>query len=189
MPDRVEAGRDRRRYVRLAAIAFVYAIACRVMLAPIFNFGHPATSTYAGDVRLIVWTLAWDNHAILSGVRALFDANIFYPARLTLAYSEPLILQGALAIPAVWLGVTSANRDPRVFPNPDDFVPERQPNPHLAFAAGAHRCLGAHLARKELVIALEEWHQRIPHYRLAPHEPLMERGGQLTLLELPLAWD
>jgi cytochrome P450 len=89
----------------------------------------------------------------------------------------------------VWLGLSSANRDPRVFADPDEFVPERQPNPHLAFAAGAHRCLGAHLARKELVVALEEWHARIPNYRLAGDEPLMERGGQLTLLTLPLAWD
>jgi cytochrome P450 len=89
---------------------------------------------------------------------------------------------------AVWLGLTSANRDPRVFPDPDRFVPDRQPNPHLAFAAGAHRCLGAHLARKELVVALEEWHARIPDYRLAGDEPLMERGGQLTLLTLPLTW-
>jgi cytochrome P450 len=89
----------------------------------------------------------------------------------------------------VWLGLSSANRDPRVFPDPDAFIPDRQPNPHLAFAAGAHRCLGAHLARKELVIAMGEWHKRIPHYRLATDEPLMERGGQLTLLHLPLAWD
>lgn len=88
----------------------------------------------------------------------------------------------------VWLGLSSANRDPRVFTDPDRFVPDRQPNQHLAFAAGAHRCLGAHLARRELVIALEEWHRRIPDYRLAGDTPLMERGGQLTLLELPLAW-
>jgi cytochrome P450 len=88
----------------------------------------------------------------------------------------------------VWLGVSSANRDPRRFDRPDEFVPDRSPNPHLAFAAGAHRCLGAHLARKELVMALEEWHRRIPDYHLAGPEPLEERGGQLTLRHLPLAW-
>jgi cytochrome P450 len=89
----------------------------------------------------------------------------------------------------VWLGISSANRDPRVFSDPDEFVPDRHPNPHLAFAAGAHRCLGAHLARKELIVAVEEWHLRIPDYRVATDEPLQERGGQLTLLSLPLAWD
>ena len=89
----------------------------------------------------------------------------------------------------IWLGVSSANRDPRVFVRPDEFVPDRPANPHLAFAAGPHRCLGAHLARSELVIALQEWHRLIPEYRLATDAPLVERGAQLTLLELPLAWD
>ncbi len=89
----------------------------------------------------------------------------------------------------VWLGVSSANRDPRVFENPDAFVPDRPANPHVAFAAGPHRCLGAHLARSELVIALEEWHRRIPDYRLATDAPLVERGAQLTLLTLPLEWE
>jgi cytochrome P450 len=89
----------------------------------------------------------------------------------------------------VWLGVSSANRDPRVFDAPDAFVPDRPANPHLAFAAGPHRCLGAHLARSELVVALQEWHRVIPDYRVVNSAPLQERGAQLTLLELPLAWD
>ena len=38
---------------------------------------------------------------------------------------------------------------------------------HLGFAAGPHRCLGMHLARHELVIALQEWHKRIPDYAIA----------------------
>src|SRR3990172_5752666 len=90
MPHDAKSRRAGWRWARLAAVALVYVIACRVMLAPIFNFDHPASSTYGGDVRLIVRTLAWDNHAILSGVRALFDANIFYPASEALAYSEHL---------------------------------------------------------------------------------------------------
>src|SRR5437868_6192254 len=79
-----------RRAVRLVAIAAVYLIACRVMLAPICNFEHLATAVFGGDVRLIAWTLAWDNHAVLARVPAVFDANIFYPASETLAYSEHL---------------------------------------------------------------------------------------------------
>ena len=61
-------------------------------------------------------------------------------------------------------------------------------NRHLAFAAGAHRCIGAHLARMELAIAIEEWHRRIPDYRLADAMKLGEHGGQLTLRSLPLVW-
>lgn len=90
----------------------------------------------------------------------------------------------------VWLGIAQANRDPRRFPEPDRFVPGRKGvNQHLAFGAGPHRCLGMHLARLELTVVLKEWHQRIPHYRIAPGAQLTERGGQLTMPALPLEWD
>jgi cytochrome P450 len=89
----------------------------------------------------------------------------------------------------VWLGVASANRDPRKFDHPDSFDPDRDDlNHHLGFAAGPHRCLGMHLARHELAIALSEWHRRIPDYELAPGTELIERGAQLSLRGLPLRW-
>ena len=75
---------------RVLAIAAIYAVACWIMLAPIFSFAHPATAHFGGDTRLIIWTLAWDNHALLDRVPSLFDANIFYPASNALAYSEHL---------------------------------------------------------------------------------------------------
>ncbi|MFE4499237.1 cytochrome P450 [Rhodococcus sp. NPDC056743] len=90
----------------------------------------------------------------------------------------------------VWLGVGSANRDPEKFPDPDKFILGRQGlNQHLAFGAGPHRCIGMHLARLELAVVLEEWHKRIPEYRLAEGAVLTERGAQLTLTSLPLEWD
>jgi cytochrome P450 len=58
----------------------------------------------------------------------------------------------------------------------------------LSFGAGPHRCLGMHLARHELVIALKEWHVRIPDYELASDAQLYERGAQLSINELPLRW-
>ncbi|MEU8264307.1 cytochrome P450 [Micromonospora sp. NPDC048999] len=54
---------------------------------------------------------------------------------------------------ACWLMV--ANRDPRVFAEPDRFDPARQPNRHLTFGAGVHYCLGAALARMELKVLLD----------------------------------
>ena len=53
----------------------------------------------------------------------------------------------------------------------------RRPNRHVAFGTGNHFCLGAHLARAELRIAIEEFHERIPEYRIAPsHEPQFSAG-------------
>jgi cytochrome P450 len=89
----------------------------------------------------------------------------------------------------VSIGIISANRDPRKFEHPDEFYVERGVNPHIAFGLGPHRCLGMHLARRELAIAAEEWHTRIPDYRLGAGGQLMERGGQLSLTSLPLEWD
>ena len=89
----------------------------------------------------------------------------------------------------VWLGLAAADRDPRKFDDPDEFKLGREFTKHLAFAAGGHRCLGSHLARSELIVALEEWLPRIPDFRLAEHDDLQERGGQLMLRRVPLQWD
>ncbi|MCW2524123.1 MAG: cytochrome [Frankiales bacterium] len=90
----------------------------------------------------------------------------------------------------VWLPLVSANRDPAEFPDADKVIIDRQDNRHIGFGAGPHRCLGAHLARQELNIALQEWHKRIPNYRLAPGVEIREHGsGQIGLNNLSLIWD
>ncbi len=66
---------------------------------------------------------------------------------------------------AVLLG--AANRDPLVFPAPDDLRGDRNPNPHLAFGVGVHFCLGAPLARVELVESLGLLLSRFPGLSLA----------------------
>ena len=88
----------------------------------------------------------------------------------------------------VWLPPHSANRDPRAFADADRVILDRTPNRHLAFGAGPHRCQGAHLARLQIRIALEEWHRRIPDYGLADDETILEHGGQFGLERLPLSW-
>jgi cytochrome P450 len=83
--------------------------------------------------------------------------------------------------------IAAANRDPTAFGKDVDF--ERLVNPHLAFATGPHRCLGSHLARHELGVALEIWHSLIPDYRV-PEGAVVEFSGPVFAIEtLPLEWD
>jgi cytochrome P450 len=56
----------------------------------------------------------------------------------------------------------SANRDERVFEEPNRFDVTRYPNPHIAFGIGAHFCLGANLARMELRVMFEQMLKRLP---------------------------
>ncbi len=86
--------------------------------------------------------------------------------------------------------IGSANRDATTFPDATEFRLDRGFSRHIAFGAGPHRCLGSHLARQEMAIALEEWHRRIPSYRLDPDRPAVEHGGGVYGLDsLPLVWD
>ena len=89
----------------------------------------------------------------------------------------------------VLLPTASANRDDAAFENSTSVYLSRQANRHIAFGAGPHRCVGSHLARLELVVALEEWHRRIPNYSLDTSEPLkFHSGGVAGYEKLPLIW-
>ncbi len=76
----------------------------------------------------------------------------------------------------IHLCMGAANRDPRAFENPDDMQLDRRPNKHLAFAGGAHTCVGLTLARMEGRIAVERFIARFPNYELAPGAM---RGGRI----------
>jgi cytochrome P450 len=85
------------------------------------------------------------------------------------------------------LMLCSANRDGDEFEDPNDLELDRHPNRHLSFGSGAHRCLGSHLARIELSVALEELHRRIPDYRLVDEDPPILHGSQVRgCVRLPI---
>jgi cytochrome P450 len=83
----------------------------------------------------------------------------------------------------------SANNDEAFWDQPDDIDFSRPQNKHLAFGGGVHRCLGSHLARLELRIGLEEWHKRVPNYRIADGVELMYSNGLRAIDNLELVWD
>ena len=82
----------------------------------------------------------------------------------------------------ILLSFPSANRDPAQFDRAGEVVIDRQVNRHAAFGLGIHRCLGSHLARMELRVALEVWLARIGKFTLAePGNPAAVRwsAGQI----------
>jgi cytochrome P450 len=89
----------------------------------------------------------------------------------------------------VLLVIGAANGDEAVFEDPDAVSYSRESNRHVAFGGGNHKCLGAHLARLELRVALEELHRRIPEYRIPEGVEINFSTGIRQPEHLPLVWD
>jgi len=87
---------------------------------------------------------------------------------------------------SVMLG--SANTDERAWDEVESVNVDRRVNKHLAFGGGVHRCLGSHLARMELRVVLEEWHARIPEYRVPEGVELDYSPSLRQIADLPLVW-
>ena len=85
---------------------------------------------------------------------------------------------------------SSGNFDPAQFANPHSFDPERKANRHFTFVGGVHMCLGAHLARRELRVLLDEWFTRIPQpFRIKPGTDTTVVPGLLSVRNLPIVWE
>jgi cytochrome P450 PksS len=88
--------------------------------------------------------------------------------------------------------ISSANRDPRKFENPDAFDITRWPNPHVAFGAGIHHCLGATLVRVEGQEAFRAFAERFDSLQLDATEDQLEYQPSITfrsLKSLPITWN
>lgn len=84
----------------------------------------------------------------------------------------------------------TANLDPDQFKNPLEVDFTRPANRHIALGSGWHRCLGSHLARLELRIAMEELHRRIPHYTIDPNKtPVYDHVGVRQVSYLPILFE
>ncbi|MBU7600225.1 cytochrome P450 [Streptomyces sp. P38-E01] len=121
-----------------------------------------------------------------------FDANLgAFGAR---RYLDQEVEIGGRTLPAgttVLCDMSSANRDATAFDKPELMDLSRSPNPHLAFGAGPHSCLGQSLARTELQVSLETLLQRIPALELAVPVGELEKLEGLSvggLSALPVRW-
>ena len=84
--------------------------------------------------------------------------------------------------------LASANTDGAEFADPESVDFGRSANRHLAFGGGVHRCLGSHLARLEMRVALEELHARVPEYAVEAGETPIYTMGIRGVEYLPLVW-
>jgi cytochrome P450 len=84
--------------------------------------------------------------------------------------------------------VAFGNFDPTAFSCPRSFDPLRKANRHMTFSSGVHLCLGAPLARQELIIALEHWLGRVPTFSLAPDDTMEVVPAIMGARNLKLTW-
>ena len=129
--------------------------------------------------------LVQDQKKLLNGIEEVlrWEAPVQTAHRLV---KEDVILHGQKlkAGDMVQTMLSAANRDPRLFKNPDQFDINR-PNAdkHLSFARGPHFCFGAPLARMEALIGLPILFQRLPHLTLDPSFPTKPTGHEFRAPE------
>ena len=86
----------------------------------------------------------------------------------------------------LFLVMGCADRDEAEFEDAGCVRFDRAVNRHIAFGGGIHRCLGSHLARMELRVALREWHRRIPEYSVEPGHTLVYTANIRSIEHFPM---
>ncbi|MFC4056757.1 cytochrome P450 [Planomonospora corallina] len=105
----------------------------------------------------------------------------YAPVTMARLVKEDMHWRGAEMKADDWilLSFPAANRDPAQFDRAGEVVIDREVNRHVAFGLGIHRCVGSHLARMELRVALEVWLERFPVFALADPAAVTWSAGQV----------
>jgi cytochrome P450 len=162
--------------------------------------GHETTANMIGKMAAMLlarrerWEqLVADPGLVPTAVEEVlrFDANLGFGTHRLVTERTEIAGTVVEAGTTVLSAMPSANRDERVFTDPEEMDLTRSPNPHLTFGAGPHSCLGQSLARIELRTVLAVLLERLPTLALAvPVEELRRRQGLLVggLEEVPVRW-
>lgn len=162
-----------------------------------FNLFIGGLDTVSTNMGLHFWHLAThrDDQARLRADPALIPGAI---EELMRAYGavttfrtcrKETEIRGVRFMPGdkIAMSTTLAGRDPAEFPDPAEVRFDRRPR-HVSFGFGPHICVGMHLARREMRIAMEEFLARVPDFRVADGHQVRCHLGMIQPVELPLVW-
>lgn len=165
------------------------------VLVSVLVAGFESTQYFLGAfLALILTNVDWENLNKDSRSLSLLveeGLRLATPILGIMRYATQEVQLGDVTIPAgalVYTSLTSGNYDDRQFAHAALFDPQREQNHrHITFGQGIHFCIGAPLARAEARVAIEVLHQRLPHLRLVPNQPMEYRDG-LVLRGLKHLW-
>ncbi len=123
-------------------------------------------------------------HAIDELMRAYGAVTTFRTCKKEIEINGVRFLPGE----KVAMSTTLAGRDPAEFSDPADVRLDRKPR-HVGFGFGVHTCVGMHLARRELRIAMEEFLARVPAFTVKPAHTVVCHMGMIQPVALPLVWN
>ena len=135
-------------------------------------------------------TLSSDPSIVPSAVEELLRWSVTSPSQGRVATRDTEV-EGCPVRQGDQVKIVNAvvNFDPAAVIDPLRVDLARAPNRHASFGIGIHRCLGSHLARLELHVALREWHRRIPAYRLPEGHPIIYSPALREIRHLPLIFE
>jgi cytochrome P450 len=125
-------------------------------------------------------------HAVEELLRRFSVVTVYRQATADVELDGVLVKQGD------WISLTQSlgSLDPREFDNPMEVDFQRKQVRHFAFSFGPHFCIGSHLARREMAVALQQWLTRIPPFRVKEGSTTVRHAGGVYGIEhLELAWD
>jgi len=171
--------RDQVALVVMAAFGSGHTVSAHL------NYVFYHLATHPGDRQALVDDPGLIDSASEELLRLYFPGGVMRTATRDAEFHGCPIKKGD----PVMVMYMQANRDPRAEFGATVSL-DRNPNPHLGWLVGVHRCAGMAFARTAHRVAIEEWHRLIPEYRLNDEEPLVEQiYASHGFHKLPLVWD